>query len=76
MDKNADSEGTSMLLAMVQDAKCGSKFAKVGDFVQSYNSDVPVSFTFGEKRMVTLFKSISLSTFQHTKINPNLNIDQ
>jgi hypothetical protein len=47
IDKNADSEGTSMLLAMVQDAKCGSKFAKVGDFVQSHNSDVPVSFTFG-----------------------------
>ena len=31
-----------MLLAMVKDAKCGSKFETVGDFVQS-ESDIPVS---------------------------------
>ena len=43
IDKNGDSEGTSMLLAMVKDNKCGSKFEKVGDFVQSYESNLPVS---------------------------------
>ena len=43
IDSNADSEGTSMLLAMVKDDKCGSKFEKVGDFIQNFNSDVPVS---------------------------------
>ena len=40
-----------MLLAMVSDEKCGTKFEKVGDFVPSNRSDVPVRLDFTLKSL-------------------------
>ena len=42
IDENADSEGTSMLLAMVHHDECGSKFSKVGDFYKENDPEIPV----------------------------------
>ena len=44
INQDGDSQGTSMLLAMVSNSKCGTKFEKVGDFKDLKNSTIPVSF--------------------------------
>ena len=44
IDENGDSEGTSMLLAMVKDDNCVTKFEKIGDFYEDNRSEIPVSF--------------------------------
>ncbi len=45
MDKNADSEGTNILLAMVNDTKCpgSTRFEQVAHFVVTNDSAIPVS---------------------------------
>ena len=55
IDENANSEGTSMLLAMVYNDKCGSKFMKVGDFVSEKNPEIPVSSCSIRKIMYMVF---------------------
>ena len=42
INQDADSMGTSMLLAMVSNPECGSKYEKVGDFHDTLNSSIPI----------------------------------